>query len=53
MSIAEEVLSTLKDDDVWYFAKQDASFDNVYQAVRLFDNAPKGESPSSYYASSG
>lgn len=39
MSIAEEVLSTLKDDDVWYFAKQDASFDNVYQAVRLFDNA--------------
>lgn len=51
MSIAEEVLSTLKDDDVWYFAKQDASFDNVYQAVRLFDNAPKGESPSSYYQS--
>ena len=37
MSKAEEVLSTLQNDDVWYFAKQDTSFDNAYKAVRIFD----------------
>ena len=49
MSKAEEVLSTLQNDDVWYFAKQDTSFDNAYKAVRIFDQAPDGENPSSYY----
>ena len=49
MSKAEEVLSTLQNADVWYFAKQDTSFDNAYKAVRIFDQAPDGENPSSYY----
>ena len=31
MSKAEEVLSTLQNEDVWYFAKQDTSFDNAYR----------------------
>ena len=49
MSKAEEVLSTLQNEDVWYFAKQDTSFDNAYKDVRIFDQAPDGENPSSYY----
>lgn len=49
MNTTNEILTELRDDDVWYFAKQDTSFDNAFNAVKIFSQAPQGENPSSYY----
>ena len=37
MRTVEEKLQSLNAKSVWYFAKQDTSFDNAFKAVKMFD----------------
>lgn len=40
MTKVEQKLASLDSDSVWYFAKQDANFDNSFKAVQIFDKIP-------------
>ncbi len=40
MRTVEQKLSSLTKSSVWYFAKQDTSFDNAFKAVEIFDRIP-------------
>ena len=43
MRTVEQKLASLRSDSVWYFAKQDANFDNSFRAVKIFDQIPDME----------
>lgn len=52
MRTVEQKLASLTADSVWYFAKQDADFDNSFRAVQIFDQIPDREHTNieDYYA---
>ena len=52
MRTVEQKLASLRADSVWYFAKQDADFDNSFRAVQIFDQIPDREHTNigDYYA---
>ena len=52
MRTVEQKLASLKADSVWYFAKQDADFDNSFRAIQIFDQIPDREHTNigDYYA---
>ena len=52
MRTVEQKLASLRSDSVWYFAKQDANFDNSFRAVKIFDQIPDRQNTNigDYYA---
>ena len=55
MRTVEQKLASLSANSVWYFAKQDANFDNSFRAVKIFDQIPDrlNANIENYYAENG
>lgn len=49
MSTDKQIIEESSMDDVWYFAKQDTSFDNAFKAISIFEETPEGDLPTNYY----